>query len=111
MPSNEHLLAAMGNALLKPVPLLHRGGHLVENAFGEALEGGGEGGDGVSDQLGIELPGGEIEVGEVVTELMVANIVGNAVLAAKHGSLLLGLDPLGPGGDAAGGNAVADKPS
>src|SRR5919197_2177304 len=50
-----------------------------------------------------------VQVGEVVTELVVAVIVRHAGRAAVDGRLLRRLDPLGPGEETAGGDAAVNE--
>lgn len=78
-------------------------------ALGEALKRRSIGGDRVGDELRVELPGGGVDVAGVVAQLVVARIVPVARLAAELLGLLGGLDALGARGDAAGGDAGADK--
>lgn len=97
-------------------PLEHLGlvgvpssGSLVD--LGQSLEALGVLGDRVGNALGVEEVGLPVEVGDVIASLMVVNIVGNTGLAAEELGLLLGLELLGTGEEAARGNTVLDEGS
>lgn len=95
-------------------PLEHLGlvgvpssGSLVD--LGQSLEALGVLGDRVGNALGVEEVGLSVEVGDVITGLVVVDIVGNTGLATEELGLLLGLELLGTGEETTRGNTVLDE--
>lgn len=131
--TETHLATTLQNQL-GPVVLgrLAVGAHLrLQLALGEAVKREGVGGNRVGNKLriqrlavalrdsrvsksdgahfGVDLPGGVVQVAQVVTQLVVARVKPLAGASAKHLGLLLGLDSLGAGSNTTGGDASADE--
>lgn len=95
-------------------PLEHLGpigvpspGSLVD--AGQRLEALGVLGNRVGNALGVEEVSLLVEVVDVVTLLMVVDVVGNTGLAAKELGLLLSLELLGTSEETTGGDTVLDE--